>query len=207
MGLPELNVNEGSLVDLTRKALEVNGRIADLETELKKLKAEVNEGAVALRDGELAKANYVGLVRITGEDMPACRVELRTNATSAIHVDDSEILDSLLGAARPLVFQRKSCITEIIDPAKVIADLVKAGKNPWDHLTLSIKGEQDSVIAGCTEAVIVAEAFKPTEGWLTTLNNIANTLTETAKEYIAEYIKKATTAVTVLGSRGKAKSK
>jgi hypothetical protein len=117
------------------------------------------------------------------------------------------VLDELFGAARPLLFQKTRVVTEITDPVKLIADLVAAGKNPWDHLTLSIKGEQDGVVAGCSTAVVVQEAFLPPKGWMESLNNIAGTLTETAFGFISEYIKKATNPTVVLGSRGSSKSK
>lgn len=207
MGLPELNVDKGEIVDRAKQAVELNGRIAELETKVKAAKAELATIAVKLRDEQLTKDKYIGMVRVTGEDLPAIRIEMRTNSFSALDIDQAEVLDAVFGASRPLIWARGSFVTEILDPDKLIADLVAAGKNPWDHLTLSVRGGQDDVVASCTEAVTVQEAFQPTKDWLDTLNNIVHTLSNVAKKFLIEYITKATQPTVVLGSRGKAKSK
>jgi len=208
MSLPEMNVNDGIIVSEAKSGIALRGQIAQLDTVLKSHTSNIAKEATKLRDGKIAEGFYIGLIRVTGEDMPASRVEFKTNSSSGLSIEQGPELDEMLGPARPLIFQKTMIVTEITDPQKLIDDLVAAGKNPWDHLTLSVRGEQDTVVAGVSpESVIAQEAFKPTKGWLESLGNIAATLTETALNFMNEYIKVATTATVVLGSRGKSSSK
>ena len=164
MANPEINLNSGVIVDAAKAAIAIKGEIADLETNLKTHTVTVAAEAVAARNKELDAGRFVGLVRVTGEEMPACRVEMRTNGSSALSIEQEDDLNELFGPSRPLVFHKTKVVTEILDPAKLIADLVAAGKNPWDHLKLSVKGEQDEVIASCSDACVVQEAFMPPKG-------------------------------------------
>jgi hypothetical protein len=204
MALPEVNVNKCELVDTARQALAIAAQIADLETQLKECKKKMIGSAVIERLAALDKSRYIGLVRVTAEDMPASRVEFKTCAAAALAVEQEDVLDGFLGAARPLVFSRTQVITEITDPEQVVTELKKAGKNPWDFLSLSVKSGMDGVVAAHTEGVISAECFLPTKDWLASLNNIVHTLSEGAKKFIAEYLLKALTPSVVLGSKGRA---
>jgi hypothetical protein len=203
MSLPEMNINEGKMVDAAREASHLKGQVADLETKIKDEKKVLTGGAVELRDEQLGKNNFVGMFRVTGDDMAAVRIEMRTNKESALDVDQGPILDTMFGPARPLIFERTSVVTAITDPAQLVADLVAAGKNPWDHLTLSVRTGQDDVIAECSEAVVVQDAYLPTKDWLAKTNEILHTLPKVAIEFLKEFFVTATSPTVVLGSRGK----
>jgi hypothetical protein len=203
-GLPEINIGEGLIVLKAKEACDAHSQVGVLETLIKTCKEVISSEAEGLRKSEENSGNYIGLVRITGTDLPPVRVEFRTGSNSALDLDQESTLDELFGPARPLIFARSKVITGVVDPMTLVQQLKDSGKNPWDYLTVSVKPGMDEIVASVSsDAVTVQEVFLPREGWIAKLNELAVVLTNQAKRYISEYMEKVLKPSVVLGSKGK----
>lgn len=202
--LPETNIDNGVLVDEARKAVQARSDKAQAETEEKEAKRVMSEEAEKIRAECVEKGEgYLGLIRITSDDLPPTRVEFRMN-NGALDISEKEKLDEMFGASRPLLFGREKVITEILDPDKLIEQMKASGKNPWDFLTLSIKSNMDRVVDDAADETVVSqEAYLPKGGFLATLDDIEHTLSDDAKEYVKAYLAKTLKPAVVIGSRGK----
>ena len=202
-GLPEISINEGDLLDLSREAHTVHAKVSDLQTQEKTIRGEMADVAEHTRLAELSdKGKFVGMIRVTGDNLPPVRIEFR-NSGKCLDVGQEEVLDDLFGAQRPLLFERAKVVTEILDPEKVISDLKAAGKNPWDFIKIDIKNNQDEVVASNTSAVKADEGFIATKDLLATLDEISDTLSPEAREYIEDYLHQVLKPTVVLGTNGK----
>ena len=209
IALPEISIGTGLIVEKAKEALEAHAKVGVLETIIKKAKEIIAEEAEKLRKQEEQSENYIGLVRVTGEDLPPVRVEFRTGPNSALDLEQEDTLDELFGPARPLIFAKSRIVTSVLDPMALVQSLKDSGKNPWDYLNVSVKPGMDEIIADTAAAVAadivsVQEVFLPREGWLAKLNEIVITLSDKAKRFISEYMEKVLKPSVVLGSRGKA---
>ena len=202
--LPEINVGEGPIVDVAAELVRTRASKAQLETEEKELITSIATQATTLRDTNLNAGQVVGLIRITNEQMPV-QVQFKVDSKkAALDINEGNTLDELFGGARPLLFGKDIIVTEIVDPEALMAAMRESGRNPWDHLQLSVKEGQDSIVAQYSQA-ISNEAFMPKTGFLSTLHDIWHTLSAEAAGYIKTYIKTATKASVVVGSQGKSK--
>ena len=201
-GLPEINIDNGQIVDEAKQAVEARSKIAELTTVEKQHSHEIAVLAEGLRQEEVSREKYIGIVRVTNSELPPVRVEFRME-NSPLDISEEQNLDAIYGSARPLLFQREMAVNEIIDPTALIKELVDSGKNPWDYLSLSVRNGMDHVLVE-SKNVASGEALLPKEGFLNTLNEIKNTLTPDAKEYTKAYLDKALKPRVVLGTKGKA---
>jgi hypothetical protein len=203
---PEVSIDKehpdfAGLVDRAKQASDIRIRLAGLQTEEKKAKKYIEIDAKTVRESELKKGNYVGLIRVIDDSLPPVRIEFRNNG-KCLDVGQEQELDRLFGASRPLIFKREKVVTDILDPEKVIADLKAAGKNPWDFIKIDIKDNQDSVVAENTDGVKSDEGFVGQKDMLSTLNNIGDTLTQEAQDFIKEYLEHTLDTKVVLGTKG-----
>lgn len=200
---PEISVSEGNIFDLAKEVVGIHTDITDLQAQEAEKKTSIANEAEALRIAETLKGNYIGLIRVTGENLPAIRVEFRI-ANGALATDQGPLLDELFGASRTLLFGKENVITEILDPQALIEGLQAQGRNPWDFLTLTVKDESHGIVAEAAPegSVVAQEAYLPRKGLIGTLNEISHTLTEPATRFIKEYLTKALKIVPVIGSRG-----
>ena len=121
----------------------------------------------------------------------------------ALAVDEGKNLDMLYGTARPLLFQKERVVNEIVDPMALIKELIDAGKNPFDYIDIAVRKGMDHVLVE-SKNVTSGEAYLPKEGFLNTLNEIKNTLSDNAKTYTKEYLNNTLKPRVVLGTKGKA---
>jgi len=201
--LPEINVDSGVMVTTARSLVDVRSEIAERQTKEKQFKEQLSEEADKIREDQENAGNYIGIIRVTGEEIPPVRVEFRMK-DGALEVGQEQTLDKLFKAARPMLFGREKLVTGVTDPAKLVEDLSKQGRNPWDFLEVSVKKGMDRVVSEWSDAVTAQEAFVPRGGFLAILNDVANTLTADAKSWLRKYLSKAISTVPVLGTRGKA---
>lgn len=201
-GLPEVSLNAGAIVDEAKKAIEARSKVAEFSTVEKQHSEEVSKLAVEKRIDEATRNNFIGVVRVTGDDLPPVRIEMRME-NGALDISEEGNLDAIYGSSRPLLFGREKVVTAITDPAALLKELLESGKNPFDYLDVSVKKGMDHVIAE-SKNVTAGEAFLPKEGFLSTLNDIKHTLTDDAKEYTKAFLETALKPRVVLGSKGKA---
>jgi hypothetical protein len=198
---PEKNVDTGELVDLAKQALEARAKAAEFTTQEKKTSEEIGQKACQLRQQEIEKENYYGLIRITQKNQSPVRVEFRFE-NGALDVAEETNLDELYRGSRPVLFKREEIITEILNPLALIQELVNEGKNPFDYLKLSVREGMDRILVNSNH-VTSAEAFLPTEGFLNTIDGIKSTLSEDAKTFTKNYLESALKPRVVLGTKGK----
>jgi hypothetical protein len=200
---PEISVNTGEIVEQAKKAIEARTKAAEQATLETDAKTEIAELARQLRLAEEDKGHYIGMTRITGEDLPPIRVEHRLE-NAGLDVGQAAELDQMFGAGRALLWERQEAVTEILDPQDLIDELKAQGKNPWDYLDIKVRKGMDHTVAEC-KAVTACEAYMPREGFLETLNNIVNTLSDEVKTWLSLYLDHAMKEKVVLGT-AKAKS-
>ena len=201
-GLPDINVDKGPIIESARTAVECRAQIAELTTTEKTASSEIAKLAEGLRQEEVGRDKYIGIVRVTGEELPPVRVEFRME-NGALAVDEGKNLDMLYGTARPLLFQKERVVNEIVDPMALIKELIDAGKNPFDYIDIAVRKGMDHVLVE-SKNVTSGEAYLPKEGFLNTLNEIKNTLSDNAKTYTKEYLNNTLKPRVVLGTKGKA---
>ena len=201
-GLPDINIDKGPIIESARTAVECRAQIAELTTTEKTASSEIAKLAEGLRQEEVGRDKYIGIVRVTGEELPPVRVEVRME-NGALAVDEGKNLDMLYGTARPLLFQKERVVNEIVDPMALIKELIDAGKNPFDYIDIAVRKGMDHVLVE-SKNVTSGEAYLPKEGFLNTLNEIKNTLSDNAKTYTKEYLNNTLKPRVVLGTKGKA---
>jgi hypothetical protein len=199
--LPEFNVDKGLIVEEAIGALNARAKAAEYTTVEKKHSEEMAKLSESIRTEEIKRDEYIGVIRITGETQAPVRVEFRLE-NSAIDISEESNLNTIYGAQRPLLFQREKVVNDIIDPLALIQELIKAGKNPFDYLDLSVRKGMDHVMVE-SKNVTSGEAFLPTEGFLATLQEIKSVLSSDAKEYTKNYLATAIKPRVVLGTKGK----
>lgn len=180
--LPELQTEQQDLKVDARELFSVRKQIASLQEREKAIKKQIVSKASILRVEKTASKEFIGMVRIVGDGVPACRVDFKMG-TCPIDVDQEGTLDSMYGASRPLLFSREKRVTDIINPAQVILDLENSGKNPWDYLEMRVKNNMDTIVSDSSTEVITSEAFLPVKGFLAKLNGVAQGLKDSTIEY------------------------
>ena len=157
--------------------------------------------AEEIRQTEVTKDHYVGIIRVTGDDMAPTRIEMRMEK-GALAVDEgSKKLDTLFGGSRPLLFTKDKVVNEITNPAALVAELIAQGKNPWDFLNISVKSGLDLAVAESPN-VVAAEAYVPKAEFLNTVEDIKHTLSANAKTFLKVYLETALKPRVVLGTKG-----
>jgi hypothetical protein len=199
---PEINVDKGVIVGFAKEALEARAEAAEYTTIEKQNSELIAKHSEILRQEEIARDQYIGIIRITAENQAPVRVEFRME-NCALDVSEEANLNAIYGAQRPVIFQREKIVNEIIDPLALVQELVDAGKNPFDYLDLSVRKGMDHVIVE-SKNVTSGEAFLPKEGFLGKLNEIKHTMSPEAKEYTKNYLQGAIKPRVVLGTKGKA---
>jgi hypothetical protein len=200
--VPEKNIDSGELVELSRKALEARAKAAEFTTIEKLMTEEIGKKAEHERRQEIDRNSYIGIIRITGNNQQPIRVEFRLE-NGALDVSNEKSLDALYKGSRPVLFKREKIVTEIIDPLALIQDLINANKNPFDYLELKVRKDMDHALVD-SKNVTTAEAFLPTDGFLTTIEGIKNTMSDDAKTFTKNYLQEALKPRVVLGTKGKA---
>ena len=201
-GLPEININAGPMVDAAHSACDAHAQVAEYTTLEKQYAEEISKLAVQKRVEEVGRGNYVGLIRVTGDNLPPVRVEMRME-NGALSIDEEANLEAIYGPSRPLLFQKEKVVNEIVNPQALIAELIAAGKNPFDFLDLTVKKGLDAAIVD-SNFVTSGEAFLPKEGFLNTVNEIKKTLSADAITYTNNFLQSALKPRVVLGTKGKA---
>ena len=188
--LPEITVTKNtypSIVDMAKEALSLRAQISELQTKEDELKAKIAEQAGEVRvSEESTRSNYIGLVKIVGEDQPASQVQFKI-CSGGLAETEGSVLDGHFGSARTMLFEKDYAVQNILDPEGLIAEMKAADLNPWDYVELSVKKNQDRIFKGSPH-VTVDEAFLPVEGFLATLNELKHTFTPEAKTYLAKYL-------------------
>jgi hypothetical protein len=201
--VPEKSIDTGELVDLAKKALEARSKAAEFTTQEKATSEQIAQKAEHERREELIRDNYIGMIRVTGENQTPIRVEFRLD-NGALDVTEEANLDALYKGSRPVLFKREKIVTEITDPLALIQGLIDDGKNPFDFLELKVRDGMDHVIVE-SKNVTSAEAFLPTEGFLNTIEGIKSSLSDDAKTFTKNYLETALKPRVVLGTtKGKA---
>jgi hypothetical protein len=199
---PEKNINSGEMVTLAQKALEARAKAAEYTTVEKATSEEISKKAEHERREEIGRGNYLGIIRITGENQSPVRVEFRLE-NGALNVSEEANLDALYMGSRPVLFKREKIVTEITNPLTLIQELIAKGKNPFDYLELKVRDGMDHALVE-SKNVTSAEAFLPTEGFLSTIDGIKGSMSEEAKTFTKNYLEGALKPRVVLGTKGKA---
>jgi hypothetical protein len=192
--LPEVSVSEGAIVGHAKEMANYRAQIADLQEKEDQVCGRIKTDAESLRQAELKRNNFVGLIRIVDDSMAPVRCEFRINKNGAFAVEDESKLDGLFGASRPLLFGKEKVITEITDPSALIEEIKARGQNPWDYLNISVKTGLDRALADSSH-VISQEAFLPKTGFLATMNDIASTMKPESLSFVKEYLTKVLSAI------------
>jgi hypothetical protein len=196
--LPEISVDVGPIVTEAKQASDARSKAAEYTTIEKKHAENMSKIAEGLRQEQVTRENYIGIIRVTGPDLPPVRVEFRME-NGPLDVSEEKHLDELYGTLRPLLFGREKIVKEITNPAALIQELIDSGKNPWDYLELSVMEGMDHVLSD-SEHVITQEAFLPREGFLNKLNETRNTQSYEAKQFNDSYLQGALKPRVVLGT-------
>jgi len=197
-GLPEISVNEGDIIVSAREATTARSK-AVLYTSIEKTHTEkIGILAEERRKEEVTRGKFIGVLRVTAEELPPVRVEFRME-NGTLNIEEEKNLNDIYGPTRPLLFQREKVVTEIIDPTTLIKELIDAGKNPWDYLDLKVKKDMDHAVVE-SKCVVSAEAFFPKEGFLNTVNEVKNTMSEDAVMYTTTYLDNCLKPRVVLGT-------
>lgn len=199
---PEISIDKGLIVGFAKKALEARAEAAEYTTIEKQQSELIAKHGELLRQEEITRDMYIGVVRITAENQAPVRVEFRLE-NCALDVSEEANLSAIYGPQRPVIFQREKIVNEIIDPLALVQEIIAAGKNPFDYLDLSVRKGMDHVIVE-SKNVTSGEAFLPKEGFLGKLNEIKHTMSAEAKEYTKNYLMGAIKPRVVLGTKGKA---
>ena len=203
--LPEITVDSGSLVDHARKALKFRAESAEAEALEKVSKEQMILESEALRESKLATDEFIGMVRVVcGPEAPPVRVEFRIN-NGTLEVTQESELDKVFGGVRPMLWSRGKVISEIPDPTGLIASLTKAGMNPWDYLSISVKDEMDEVVSQ-HPGTVTAEALMPVKGFIAKVNEVVQALSAEAREFLKVYLKGVLKPTPVLGTAKGSKS-
>ena len=201
--LPEIKVSAPEyqpLVDQVKKALDLRAQIAALSTEETEAKKGIADQAKAIREAEEAKGNYIGLVRVTDEDQSPGQIQFKIAGQCAVAVEDLPALDTFFGSARVMLFEKDVAIESILDPLALIKEIQDRGQDPLDFLDIKVKKGLDRALADSPNVVKV-EAYLPKEGFLATINEIANTFTDSAKEWVKNYLAKVLSTAVNLGCK------
>jgi len=200
--VPEKSIDSGELVELAMKALTFRSQAAEATTQEKATSEEIARKGEHERREEIKCNNYIGMIRITGKDQSPIRVEFRLE-NGALDVSEEANLDALYKGSRPVLFKREKVVTEILDPLALLQGLIDEGKNPFDFLELKVRDGMDHVLVE-SKNVTSAEAFLPTEGFLSTIEGIKGSLSDDAKTFTQNYLEGALKPRVVLGTKGKA---
>lgn len=201
--LPEINISTGILAEKAKVLADVRSQIADLQTQEKDLREDMSDAAKVHRENRAEEDEFIGMIRVTGENVPPTRVEFR-QSNKALAIDQEPLLDVMYGPSRPILFSKEKQVTALTDPSQVIQDLVGKGFNPWDCLEIRVKSGMDRTVSDATEHVTVAEGLVPQKGFIARIAEIKGTLTERALEYTKKYLEQTLTTVVVAGTKGKA---
>jgi hypothetical protein len=200
--VPEKSVDKGELVDLAKKALDFRTTAAEATTQEKAISEELAKKGEHERREEVKRGSYIGMIRVTGEKQTPIRIEFRLEK-GALDVAEEANLDTLYKGSRPVLFKREKVVTEILDPLALIQGIIADGKNPFDYLELKVREGMDHVLVE-SKNVTTAEAFLPTEGFLSTIEGIKESLSDDAKTFTQNYLEGALKPRVVLGTKGKA---
>ena len=203
-GLPELSVDTGNIVDEAKKATEARAKVTEYTTVEKKASSEISILAEMIRQvQEKNTQNYVGIIRVTGEDQSAVRVEFRME-NGSLDINQEDTLNNIFGGLRPLLWRREKVLLNLNDPMAEINRLIAEGKNPLDYLNITPKAESEGAMLDSPN-VTTGEALIPVEGFLNTLNDNKNLLqTQGQKEFVSKYLTDVLKPRVVLGTKGKA---
>lgn len=205
--LPEKSLNSGEIAQKAAELAGVHSKLAELQTEEKNLKKALAELCDTDRREELDKNNYIGLYRVTGENVSPTRVEFRLESRGktdkrAINTDQEQALADLFGNNRLVLFEKCHAISEITDPIKVIQDLDVKGIDPKAVLEITIKEGHEKTVIDATDAVTGHEAFLPRRGFLSTLNDIKAQISGRARHWLDLYLNATLGSKVCPGSKG-----
>jgi hypothetical protein len=204
MASPEYCVNSGEIADLAIQFQDVSKQIADLETQKDKIKKDISVKAAALREEQALKDNFIGLLRVTGEEAPM-RTEFRIKGLA---LDTDEDFSDFQGSEHQL-FEKKKALykkkrNEVLvkDAEQLIEDIKAAGLDLNSIIDIKVTNE-DALLGLNSEAIEKVEAYVPADGFLQKMNDLAPRLTKKAKDFVRECLKDTMSVAVVSGTRGK----
>jgi len=198
--MSELTIRDGSLAIHATMAMDARKRLAELESQETSAKALIASETMDLVLKERNKGNYVSILRIIPEDSPAVRTEVRLTKGD-LKVTDKLKLDQLLGTAVDDLFEQVSRVGKIEDLKVLLSSLNERGIDPMDVLDVSIKPSAMAIAKQV--GVPFSEVLSPKTGFLDTLCEIGNKLSDQAKVYINAYLDRTLKPIVVLGTKGK----
>ena len=141
------------------------------------------------REGLLNEKKVIGTVNVNDSSV---RVEFRFK-NGALSIDQEELLKKHFGNDFEGLFERGQVVTNIPKPSEMLADMEKAGINPWEYLELRVKKDMDSPFIGRVDKQYYsyAEAFLPRKTFMACLATIIKNLGQEAVEFVREYLSKA----------------
>ena len=200
--LPEVSVETGAIVDRAKEAVDFRTTEAQAAANGKLVREKIEVEASALRK-EYAETNeFIGLIRVAGDDAPPVRVEFRFGSGGKLPLTEENKIDGLFGPSRPILFSKEKTITAIKDPAQLVADLKQKGRNPWDFLTVIVRSGCEGVVCECSDAVIAGECFLPRKGFLARIKEMVGEFSDETVSWLKTYLDKALSPTVVVGSKG-----
>jgi hypothetical protein len=206
LAVPELNVNSGKIADLSVLLQTVSKQIADLQTQEKNIKEEMRTTAEGIRMIEANKDNFIGILRVTGEEAPM-RAEFRIMGLALPVDEDFSAFDGAqnqLFEKKRTLFKKKKGEVFVSDVALLIEDIKKANLSINDILSINIENE-DALLGLNSEAIQKVEAYVPVEGFLNKINEIVTKLSKGAKDFLRERLKDTMSTAICPGAKGKGK--
>lgn len=204
MASPEYCVNSGEIADLAIQFQDVSRQIADLQTQQDKIKKDIRVKASGLREAEALKDNFIGLLRVTGEEAPM-RAEFRIKGLALDTDEDFSDFDGAehqLFEKKKVLYKKKRGQVLVKDAAKLINDIQEAGLDLNSIVDIKVTNE-DALLGLNSEAIEKIEAYVPVDGFLTKMNELASRLSKGAKDFVRECLKDTMSVAVVSGTRGK----
>jgi len=200
--LPEISVSTGAIVDAAQKAVAERGRATDAKTKEDEAKKVVKTEAESIRQVEVGKGSFIGLIRIAMGESGSSRVEFRIE-NGAVDASEEAGLEKVLGAAMPELFERATVVGKINDLDGLLGVIRTAGLNPMDVLSVSVKNDVIATLPDAGKHVETATALLPKPGFLATVNRIAKTLPAEGLECLKKYLDQNLVQRMNLGSKEK----
>ena len=198
--LPEIVVNSGQIVDDAKRAIEARSKVGEFQTEEDQAKDCIVEQAQTLRRQEADKGKFIGLVRVTDEELPPVRTEFRLKA-KPMDISQKQDIQETYGPAYPVLWEEAKVGVGISDTEKAWNDVKAKGLDPTNYFTLSIKKGMEDAVAELSDAITSGDAIIPVKGFLAELDKL--TLDKEAVAFTRKFLEDNLVPSVVLGSKGK----
>ena len=198
--MSELTIRDGSMAIHAKMAMNIRTQLADLESQETNAKDLIKSEALSMATSEQIKGNYVSIIRIIPEDSAPVRTELRIT-NGALNITDKPKLDKLFGGAVTDLFEQDTQVGTVEDPQGLIDALKARGIDPWTVLGVTVKSDARAI--AIQAGAPYTEVIVPKKGFLDTLCELGNRLSNEAKVYITAYLNHTLKPVVVMGTKGK----